>query len=93
MIEMNTMMNCDSEYIVRCFGAYFVKPDVYIALEYMDLGTLQHLVCEEYVLEEPILGHISYQMLKGLCYLHKKMRVIHRDIKPTNVLLNSKGEV
>ena len=88
---MNTVMNCQSEYVVSCYGAFFQKPDVFIALEFMDLGTLSNLYTEDTVLEEPVLGHIAYQMLKGLSHLHKKMRVIHRDIKPSNVLINSEG--
>lgn len=94
IIEMNTMMNCDDcPYIIKCFGAYYDKPKIYMAMELMDLGTLDNLYCEGQTLPEPILGQISYQVLKGLYYLHKKARVIHRDIKPSNLLVNSQGEV
>jgi serine/threonine protein kinase len=44
-------------------------------------------------ISESILGMISFQVLKGLEYLHKTMKVIHRDIKPSNLLINSEGEV
>lgn len=64
-----------------------------MALELMDLGTLANLILPNKVLPEPVIGNISYQVLKGLEYLHKTMRVVHRDIKPTNILMNSQGYV
>jgi len=32
-------------------------------------------------------------VLKALDYLYKELRVIHRDVKPSNVLLNRNGSV
>lgn len=42
---------------------------------------------------EPILGKISRSVLKGLCYLREKHDIIHRDVKPSNILVNSRGEI
>jgi len=33
-----------------------------------------------------------YQMLRGLAYCHSR-RVLHRDLKPQNLLINEKGEL
>ncbi|KAE8682913.1 Disease resistance protein RPS5, putative isoform 2 [Hibiscus syriacus] len=42
---------------------------------------------------EPYLAAICKQTLKGLIYLHHEVHVIHRDIKPSKLLINHRGEV
>jgi len=41
---------------------------------------------------ESILAAIGFQILWGIAYLHHD-HIIHRDIKPQNVLLNTNGQV
>jgi len=91
--ELNTLQECNSEYIVKCYGAFLNSGSISIALEYMDKGSLADLLKKVGTISEPILGMITFQVLKGLEYLHKNMKVIHRDIKPSNLLLNSDGQV
>lgn len=42
---------------------------------------------------EQILGKITHAVLKGLSYLRDKHEIIHRDVKPSNILVNSRGEI
>lgn len=39
-IELNTLKECKSEYVVKCFGIFYDSGCVYSALEYMNLGSL-----------------------------------------------------
>eukprot|EP01016_Furgasonia_blochmanni_P055353 TRINITY_DN923_c0_g3_i2.p1 TRINITY_DN923_c0_g3~~TRINITY_DN923_c0_g3_i2.p1 ORF type:complete len:362 (-),score=52.53 TRINITY_DN923_c0_g3_i2:219-1304(-) len=92
-IELDTLMKCNSPYIVSCYAAFYEEAKIFIAMEYMDKGSLASILKEVKTIPEVILGYVTYQALKGLEYLHKTMKVIHRDIKPSNILVNSKGEV
>lgn len=42
---------------------------------------------------EDILGKICFSVVSALNYLHSNLRVIHRDVKPSNILINRKGDV
>jgi len=91
--ELNILQECNSEYVVKCYGAFLNSGRISIALEYMDKGSLADLLKKVGTISEIILGVITYQVLKGLEYLHKNMRMIHRDIKPSNLLINSDGQI
>jgi serine/threonine protein kinase len=46
----------------------------------------------EIVIPEGVIGVIAYSILNALAFCAKQ-RVMHRDVKPRNVLVNQKGEV
>jgi serine/threonine protein kinase len=93
LLELKTLHECDSDYIVRSYGAFVKDGNVNMALEYMDAGSLAGVIKEVKQVPEPIIGLMTVQILRGLDYLHKNMKVIHRDIKPSNILINKKGQV
>ena len=38
--EISIMQQCDSPYIVKCYGSYLTIMDLWIVMEYCDFGTL-----------------------------------------------------
>eukprot|EP01012_Entosiphon_sulcatum_P049420 TRINITY_DN6802_c0_g1_i1.p1 TRINITY_DN6802_c0_g1~~TRINITY_DN6802_c0_g1_i1.p1 ORF type:complete len:380 (+),score=93.38 TRINITY_DN6802_c0_g1_i1:121-1260(+) len=60
--------------------------DIYLIFEYME--TDLHAVIRANILEEIHKQYIIYQLLKTLKYLHSA-ELLHRDMKPSNLLLNS----
>ncbi|KAF5370743.1 hypothetical protein D9758_001945 [Tetrapyrgos nigripes] len=42
---------------------------------------------------EEVLARTASSMVKGLKFLKDELEVIHRDVKPTNVLINTRGQV
>lgn len=60
--------------------------DIYVVFEYME--TDLHVVIRANILAEIHKQYIIYQLLKTMKYLHSA-EILHRDMKPSNLLLNS----
>lgn len=91
-----SMRTSDCPYTVQFHGALFREGDVWICMEVMDTS-LDKFYANVYQnnrqITEDILGKITYAVVNALHYLYSVLRVIHRDVKPSNILINKKGEV
>lgn len=56
------------------------------------MGSLDNLLSITKKISGSLLSKIAKQVLKGLEFLHQH-KIIHRDVKPSNILINCKGEV
>ncbi|KAF2547546.1 hypothetical protein F2Q70_00020982 [Brassica cretica] len=55
-------------------------------------SSLIELLLAQHVLPDPVISTLANRILQGLRHL-QEMRIVHGDIKPSNLLINKKGEV
>ena len=63
----------------------------YIAMELVDGRTLKELVTERGPLDPSIAVNLTEQVLRALGYAHKR-GIVHRDVKPQNVIIDAEGQ-
>nr|XP_003226578.3 PREDICTED: dual specificity mitogen-activated protein kinase kinase 3 isoform X1 [Anolis carolinensis] len=91
-----SMRTVDCFYTVTFYGALFREGDVWICMELMDTSLdkfYKRVLEKKKTIPEDILGKIAVSIVRALEHLHSKLSVIHRDVKPSNVLLNKQGHV
>nr|CAC19661.1 mitogen-activated protein kinase kinase [Blumeria graminis] len=92
--ELQIMHETNSEYIVTFYGAFLSETnDVIMCMEYMDVGALDRVSRKFGPVRVDVLGKIAEATLGGLTYLYTKHHIMHRDIKPSIILINSKGQI
>lgn len=80
------------ENILTYLGTYERKDKMYIFTEKCGNGSLQSLIQKQGALVVTVIQKYAEQILKGLAYLHSK-NIIHRDIKPGNLLIDKDGNI
>lgn len=79
-------------HIVSVFDAFTENDVCHLVMEYVEGVTLQEYCREKGLLPFDEVVRIIFQCAKALEYAHSQ-GVIHRDIKPGNILLSVNGEV
>eukprot|EP01136_Pigoraptor_vietnamica_P020256 Opistho-1_new@68884 len=92
MKELEIMERCHCPYIVGFHGAFFWEGHFHLAMELMDVGSLESVSHAVGPIPEEILGKLVVAVVRGLAYLYEQLKIVHRDVKPSNMLVNSAGQ-
>ena len=90
--EINVMAHSKHPNIINYIASYQVDQELWVAMEYMDKGSLYDLVRLNIKLDEKHMAYIIKQIVYALTFVHDLKRV-HRDIKVDNILMSSRGEI
>jgi len=90
--EAKAIASLNHPNIVRAFDINNEKDTHYLVMEYVDGADLQALVRKHGPLPFALAADYIAQSARGLHHAHEA-GLIHRDVKPANILVNKKGVV
>ncbi|KAM9780985.1 uncharacterized protein ACBT44_022369 isoform 2-T2 [Syngnathus typhle] len=89
--EITIMSNLQHPNIVKLFDSFETETEVIVVTEYAE-GQLFQIIEVDGSLPESQVCEIACQLVSALYYLHSR-RILHRDMKPQNILFDKNGVV
>eukprot|EP00250_Pteridium_aquilinum_P007008 c16807_g1_i1 orf=507-3563(-) len=91
MNEVATISSVQHRNLVKLLGCCIEENRKLLVFEFLENNSLYHtLLCKRLFLDWPTRFNICLGIAKGLSYLHEesRTRIVHRDIKASNILLD-----
>ena len=93
--ETRRSLDLTHRHIVRIYDFIHDETSGCISMEFIDGDTVSNLRADRprKVFEPHELAEWTRQLCDALEYAHNHARVIHRDLKPTNLMVNQRGDL
>ena len=93
-IEVDTLKQYKHAYLPNVYDYLEYEGDIYTVMDYIDGNDLKKMVESGYKFDEQQLIKWLRQLCSVLNYLHtNKIPIVHSDIKPDNIIIDSDGNV
>lgn len=92
--EIEILKRCRHLNIVTYFGTCSYEGRLWVLMDYCAFGSVKDMMERlSRTLTEKEIASICAAILQGLMYLHSRHNIVHKDVKPANILMNESGEV
>lgn len=97
--DLGVIEKSNCQWIVQSYGFCCAEGEMWIYMEHMriSLDGMYKMFLEikpkGHVIPEQVMGVIAVSVLRGLDYLYEAHRVMHRDVKPSNILVGFDGSI
>jgi serine/threonine protein kinase len=88
--EISLLKELPHPNIVHLKDVVHTETKLYLIFEYLDHDLKKHMEARGSPLSSQLVKSYMYQMLSGLTFCHTH-RVLHRDLKPQNILIERDG--
>lgn len=92
LAERNILISARNPFVVRFFYSFTCRENLYLVMEYLNGGDLYSLLRNLHCMDEDMARTYIAELVLALEYLHS-MNVIHRDLKPDNLLIARNGHI
>ena len=91
-LENQILNELDNPFIIKLYGAFEEDKKIHLVMDYLPKGDLSYFIKTNYPLADDIIKYYSAQIVLFLEYM-QKMKLIHRDLKPQNIMIDEKGNL
>lgn len=89
--EARSVASLNHPNIIQAYKVGFDQDKLFFAMEMVEGQNLNDILKHEGALEPPRVIEIAIDTAKALGYAWEKSRLIHRDIKPDNIMISNDG--
>jgi len=91
--ELRILSRCQHRSLVALRGAYKNDDTLCVCLEYLELGSVADALELLGPPQEAVVCYWTGDLVEALEYLHDEIQAVHRNVRPSSLLLDGRGRL